>query len=108
MGNNEIIAYTNAKTAFVLAKEEIRKLAAIIRAVAQEIPDNWRGLHPDGMPFFSDYPPGQISFNPQKWPDGQRISDVLRRCHDAFRALQGAYRPQQERQTLNLIAPPVP
>jgi hypothetical protein len=44
MRNKEILAYTDAKVAFELAKDEIRKLAAGISIVAHDIPDNCAGF----------------------------------------------------------------
>jgi hypothetical protein len=111
MGHAEIIAYFDAKPVFDLAKAEVQKLAKVINAIGSQLEENWRDVHPEGMPIYSDYGlPRSITFNPQQWPDGQRVSQVLRNCHDSFRALLGAYKKlsAQEKQTLGHDAPPQP
>jgi hypothetical protein len=113
MATNPVLVYVDAKKRFDTAHDVLMTAARNADSLARDLMNNWRRVMAPGIPIA----PAMLSnlslnlnFNKANWPTGDQLFAMLLECHQAFNALENAYRALSgpDQRALSPSGPPQP
>jgi hypothetical protein len=93
MSTNPVLVYTDAKKRFDAARRSLDTIARNIQFVAGALIADWTKITAPGVAITgSTVNRLSQNFDKAKWPTGDQMQAAIIECHQAFQALQNAYR----------------
>lgn len=93
MSTNPVLIYADAKKRFDTARKNLMTMAHDINTLGGSLQVNWRGVIAPGVPLTGvTMNRSALSFSKANWPSGDQIVAAIVECHQAFLALENAYR----------------
>ena len=111
MSTNPVLVYTDAKKRFDAASRSLNSIAHNVQFLSRELQSNWTKVIVPGVPITGATVNTQThNFDKAKWPTGDQIHAAILECHQAFLALQNAYRamPPDDQRALSPGGEPRP